>query len=281
MSASPAATRWMNASMFVITLITRRLAERPDVDDAAADRLEQVAVGGEDRLVAAGDHGDLARRRLVDAARDRALERRDAALGEQRREALELVRVVRAHVDPRPAAAQALGDPVGPGDDVAHGARRRQAGDHAVGAPRRPRAASPPRSRRRRRARRRRPVVAVVHASAGSRRRARARRGGGRGCRGRRSRRSRRVAAHGELAGQRLEMQVRPRCRDARARPPRRARRRGPARSAGSRSRPPSGSAAFSSSAWIPSQRPIPSRIRKFGVHVASWMLAAPTTGPQ
>ena len=78
--------------MFVITLITRRLPERPDVDDRPPIASSSGAVRGEDRLVPAGDHGDLARRRLVHAARDRALERRDAALCEQRREALELVR---------------------------------------------------------------------------------------------------------------------------------------------------------------------------------------------
>ena len=32
---------------------------------------------------------------------------------------------------------------------------------------------------------------------------------------------------------------------------------------------------------WKPSQRSMLSRMRKFGLHAASWTLAAPTTGPQ
>ena len=35
------------------------------------------------------------------------------------------------------------------------------------------------------------------------------------------------------------------------------------------------------SSAWKPPQSRIPSRTRKFGLHAASWMFAAPTIGPQ
>ena len=109
--------------MFVITLITDADAQRPDVDDRLAHRLEHVSMLGEDGLVASRDHGDLARGRLVDAAGDGAFERPDAPGRRDPSEALELVRVVRAHLDPRPARPQALEHTVGAVDHLA--ARRR------------------------------------------------------------------------------------------------------------------------------------------------------------
>ena len=45
--ASPAATRWMNASMLVITLITDAATERADMEDLVADRLERRPVVAE------------------------------------------------------------------------------------------------------------------------------------------------------------------------------------------------------------------------------------------
>ena len=86
MRASPRATRWTNASMFVTTLITEALAERPDVEHAPPHRLEHGACA-RTAGVAADDHRDLAGRRVVDAAGDRRLERRDAALARARRAA--------------------------------------------------------------------------------------------------------------------------------------------------------------------------------------------------
>ena len=71
MSASPAATRWTNASMFVITLITDALPSGPTWMTAPPIASSSGAVRREDRLVAAGDDGDLAGGRQVDAAGDR------------------------------------------------------------------------------------------------------------------------------------------------------------------------------------------------------------------
>ena len=65
----------------------------------------------EDRAVAADEHRDLADGSEVDAAGDRRLERVDAARRRDRGEALELVAVVRARVDPRPSRRE-------PGEDA-------------------------------------------------------------------------------------------------------------------------------------------------------------------
>ena len=58
-------------------------------------------------------------------------------LGGQRREALQLVRVVGAHVDPGAAGGERLEDAALAGDDRGDGLGRRQAGDDGVGGPRR------------------------------------------------------------------------------------------------------------------------------------------------
>ena len=73
----------------------------------------------------------------MDAAGDRRLERLDVALGAQRREALQLVRVVGAHVDPGAARAEPLEHAARAGDHLGDGLRRRQAGDESVGGLRR------------------------------------------------------------------------------------------------------------------------------------------------
>src|SRR5271169_2491732 len=86
MSASPSATRWMNASMLVITLIT----------DA------------------------------------RRLERGHALLRGERREALQLMQVVRAHVDPGATGGEAREDAVLAGDGARDDLRGGQAGDDGI-----------------------------------------------------------------------------------------------------------------------------------------------------
>ena len=119
--------------MFVITLITEAVPSGPTWMTGSPIASSTLAMLREDGLVASRDHRDLARGRLVDAAGDGALERPDAAGRRDRGQALELVRVVRAHVDPRTARPQALEHAVGAGDDLADGSGRRQARDHAVG----------------------------------------------------------------------------------------------------------------------------------------------------
>ena len=70
------------------------------MEDPAADRLEHRQVSSEDRRIAADDDGDLAGRGEVHATGHRRLEAVDPLRGGECREALELVAVVRARVDP-------------------------------------------------------------------------------------------------------------------------------------------------------------------------------------
>ena len=222
-------------------------------------------MGREDRRVASGEHGDLRRRGLVDAAGDRALERRDAARRGHLREPLELVRVVRAHVDPRPAGRAVLrADPRGRrrrcciaagdgrhvithfetrGDGPRRGAGARARGDQASHGVR----------------------IPVVDRQGKSRAQQARSELAGRDCRGRRSRPSCAVAPHGRLALRRLRGAGASPCTGGRARRPRRARRRGRAPVGGITCPSSQRIGSFSRSAWMPSQRPMPSRIRKFG----------------
>ena len=110
----------------------RRAAERPDVEDPAADRLEHRQVRSEDRRIAADDDGDLAGGGEVHAAGDRRLEAVDPLRGGERREALELVAVVRARVDPGSARSEPLEQAALAREHVRDGPRRRQAGEDGV-----------------------------------------------------------------------------------------------------------------------------------------------------
>ena len=99
--------RWMNASMFVITLRSEALPSGPTWKIATAHRLEEWPVSVGTARVTADDDGDLARRREVHAPGHRGLERGDSLRRRERREALHLVPVGRAHLDPGRALAQA------------------------------------------------------------------------------------------------------------------------------------------------------------------------------
>ena len=178
--------------MFVITLRSEARAERADVEDPPADRLEAAA--GAPSTTAASPPtitviSPLAARWTppVTGASSVAtpVPRRE------RREPQQLVPVVRAHVDPGAPGAQPVEDAASPVDDLRDGCGRRQAGDHAVGAcaqPRRrcrPTAAPGVEQRLRRRSSRSCTVSGEARAEQA------APRGAGRGCRPRRSRLSR------------------------------------------------------------------------------------------
>ena len=114
-------------------LEVRGAAERSDVEDPSAHRLEERPLSVEHRLVAADDDRDLARRGEVHAARDGRLERCDSVLVRQRRQTQELVAVVRAHVDPRRAVPQRREHTVVSCDDARDDFGRRKTRDHRVG----------------------------------------------------------------------------------------------------------------------------------------------------
>ena len=86
----------------------RGAAERADVEDPAADRLEHRQVSSEDRRIAADDDGDLAGRREVHATGHRRLEAVDPLRRRECCETLELVAVVGARVDPGSARRKPL-----------------------------------------------------------------------------------------------------------------------------------------------------------------------------
>ena len=88
------------------TWLVETAAERANVEDPAADRLEHRQVGSEDLRIAADDDGDLPGGGKVNAAGDRRLEAVDPLRCGERREALELVAVVRARVDPGAARSE-------------------------------------------------------------------------------------------------------------------------------------------------------------------------------
>ena len=282
-SASPAATRWMKASMLVITLMTDGLPSGPRWMTAPPIASSGRRCALEDRLVAADEHGDLARRRLVHAARDRALERRDPARrGECRRGARCSCAVVGAHLDPR---------------------RRRAAGPRAGRRlPRRPRSRAAGEGRQ---------VITQSEASATARGEAAALAPAADEAAPRRAR-SRSWTVSGEAARSRLAASWRPRWpRPMKPYVHAPSPRTGSSPGAASRCRCDSlvrmgqrdslveldaeaGRGRRQHVAVLPADRllqqlrrgcrpsgSMPSRIRKFGVQVASWMLAAPTTGPQ
>ncbi len=131
----------------------RRAAERADVEDPAADRLEHRQVRGEDLGIAADDDGDLPGRREVNAAGDRRLE---AARSPARRRAPRAARARGGRSCSSRSTcrlrASPSSSPLAPGEHVGDRPRRRQAGEDRVRGARDRARESPPRSRRRQRA---------------------------------------------------------------------------------------------------------------------------------
>ena len=115
-----------------MTFITEAGAERPDVKDRPPYRLERGAVALEHRGFAADDDGDFARGRLVDAARHRRLEGEHALFRRDRREALDRIRIVGAHLDPGRAGRETGEHALGAGQHPLGDGRGGQAGEDRV-----------------------------------------------------------------------------------------------------------------------------------------------------
>jgi hypothetical protein len=118
--------------MLVMTFSTDAFPRVPEVEDLAADRLEDRELGLVGRPVPSHEHGDRTGGSTVDTARHGGLEARHAARRRDRGDGFDRSPVVRAHLDPRAPASHHGQGAVRTEHDRVDRRRGRQAGDQRV-----------------------------------------------------------------------------------------------------------------------------------------------------